>query len=388
MENWNDKLTEVNTILDESLSNYFTDVYAVWETKEQIELWKEVKNNTTNPLFWTWSDWDLVVPLWTTYNLDSWIYNFRKIIIEWTLTTASTSWDIVIKSQYTSIINWSIDFSWKETSYRWSNTIYTSVWEIFNIWATWQWWNWWNWYNLGAWFWLWWTAQNGYWWWWAWWPWSNAPSYPIWWNWTNWWIPWVWWASKSNSYTSATVDVVWNNATWLWAWWWWWFWVSSYTWSIASWFWWVTDPTIWTWQDWWAGSYIRSSWFCSAWWWGGWWWRYWYNWLNTFLYLNNILWNWSIKTNWENGKNGWSWWAGANYSWLWAWTNYWWSGWWWWWWWSSWALWVFYIWDISWLTFQNNVWNWWLWWSWAVWWSWWLAWWISTKIIKDISTIF
>lgn len=38
-----DKLKEPSSVIDEKDSNYYTDVYSPGETKEQLELGKEVK---------------------------------------------------------------------------------------------------------------------------------------------------------------------------------------------------------------------------------------------------------------------------------------------------------------------------------------------------------
>lgn len=42
-----DKLTEINTTLDESSSPYYTDMYNAWETKEQLQVWFEVAKPKT-----------------------------------------------------------------------------------------------------------------------------------------------------------------------------------------------------------------------------------------------------------------------------------------------------------------------------------------------------
>ena len=58
----NDKLTDINTTVDETISPYFSDVFSPWETKEQLEIWLEVKNPglwtktfTTVSSFWLWN---------------------------------------------------------------------------------------------------------------------------------------------------------------------------------------------------------------------------------------------------------------------------------------------------------------------------------------------
>lgn len=42
--NKDDKLTNIKTVVDESSTPYFTDVYSPWETKEQLKVWEEVES--------------------------------------------------------------------------------------------------------------------------------------------------------------------------------------------------------------------------------------------------------------------------------------------------------------------------------------------------------
>ena len=50
-----DKLSEVNTVIDEKTKPYFTDVFSPWETKEQLRIGKEVKPLATASLIFAGS---------------------------------------------------------------------------------------------------------------------------------------------------------------------------------------------------------------------------------------------------------------------------------------------------------------------------------------------
>ena len=48
----NDKLQEINTTMSDESNKYFSDVFTPGETKEQLEIGKQVKGSTGGGKFW------------------------------------------------------------------------------------------------------------------------------------------------------------------------------------------------------------------------------------------------------------------------------------------------------------------------------------------------
>ena len=89
-----DKLSEVKTTVDESISPYYTDVFTPWETKEQLVVWEEVAKpwvfkgvidtatiTTTTDNVYNFSvadpDWE-ILSIWITWN---WVYQEKTFEI-------------------------------------------------------------------------------------------------------------------------------------------------------------------------------------------------------------------------------------------------------------------------------------------------------------------
>jgi len=51
----NEKLADINTVIDEKTKPYFTDVFSPWETKEQLRIGKEVKPLVTSSSIFAWT---------------------------------------------------------------------------------------------------------------------------------------------------------------------------------------------------------------------------------------------------------------------------------------------------------------------------------------------
>lgn len=131
----NDKINEINTTIIEDITPYYTDVFSPWETKQQLELWKEVKNIDTWWKFYCWNSSNKNWHIWT--QIISWIW-FKPKMVSITAVYATSSW--------WSISYWQSNINLNQFSiYSMSNpnawaTSYTS-WNIIN--CDWQYsWNW------------------------------------------------------------------------------------------------------------------------------------------------------------------------------------------------------------------------------------------------------
>lgn len=80
-----DKLTDIKTTTDESIENYYTDVYNPWSTKEQLSVWQEVAQEK--------------IHTWTIDTSDS---GLEKVSNVYNLSVANPDWKII-----------SIEITWK-----------------------------------------------------------------------------------------------------------------------------------------------------------------------------------------------------------------------------------------------------------------------------------
>ena len=311
-----------------------------------------------DPVYWDWSDWDLVISENTILN--AWQqYQFHNLTIcSWATVSFTWNWWAKIKVANLFINEWIIDTTDLDVdnhSYRDS----TSFCEICN--CAWnskiEFWKWWCWWMQCCW-WRWWNGWDA----------IACDTCSCVWAWWTWWATaWNWWK--------------WYNCWW-WGWW------------ACCWSWW----SAWNWLNWW-------NWWCNtcesqAFWWGWWWgWFYTWNWGN----WGNATYCWSVSCqlcimwgNWGNWGILWNWWKGWDISWYWTWWTWWawvcwwqWGNWsrynlkelwyWWKWWdWYYWGNWWNWAWGYSFNTWQssyNNIpcraWNWWKWWAWLVPWQWW-----------------
>lgn len=142
-----DKLKDLSTTLSEWTEQYFTDVFSPWETKEQLEVWREVKGdikitknsavkNITQSAFTTVS----YTGLWFTPKLlqanayaasgangsfSYWTYfNWITNAFNWyAWGTASIGWNIASVQSPTAFISASVvslDSDWFTIQYTWS----------------------------------------------------------------------------------------------------------------------------------------------------------------------------------------------------------------------------------------------------------------------------
>jgi len=80
-----DKLTEINTNTDESIKDYYTDVYNPWNTKEQLTIWNEVKT----PVLKTWTIDTADITLEKVNN----VYNLSVPNPDWEIFTLEIIWN-------------------------------------------------------------------------------------------------------------------------------------------------------------------------------------------------------------------------------------------------------------------------------------------------------
>ena len=108
----NDKLTDVDTTVDESTTPYFTDVFSPWETKEQLTIWDEVAKakefkwtfdtsliSTTTDNIYNFSVADpslAILSIWITWG---WIYEEKTIQIP-------NSWALAYTQLETELKDW------------------------------------------------------------------------------------------------------------------------------------------------------------------------------------------------------------------------------------------------------------------------------------------
>lgn len=329
---------------------------------------KKVKYSVLNDwqVFWTGSDWDLVVD--TSTCLANWqpaicfieakTRNFRNLTIcSGSRLAFCWLWNPVIR------ISWCLCNLWIIDTYNWQQALRDcfralNFWVLKNaIWVSWcaitqrsAWW-----------------VPNGN---------SGRAGTCIWSRWWSGWAAWQNWGAWSQ-YTMCGYTVYWGawwagaTCAWWWGWWWW----MEWWWTCAQWCDWcpATPCYWWNWWDWWSVSW------CSAWWWGWWywycrWWKWW-NW-STWRWL--YWWNW-----WDSMFCGWDWWQSCC-----AWH-------WWYWhlikWWDWWASTSVYACAAHWWNWWDSIrWNWWAWWrncdsfngcgwqpwSWwnSIWWNWGNAW--------------
>ena len=332
-------------------SFYLNDKIEVWWWISKTTNVSDIvlKYNNTMP-FWDWSDWDLILNVCWTYQIESWNYN--NVILScdswiWTLFCALTDKPIIINCLWDFILNnVQIDFSWRFT---WDNkyTIQNFLWNTLELdwnkwyfWAWWWWWNSWKWWNNSS----WWCIR------------ADTTSWN-WATWINWW--WSWWNWIVSIYAWWNADLtIWNWKPWnSFMWWNWWRGYDAWCWLAWEWVWLWATTLWWNWNNW--------SWYPS--WWGWWWWWEWWKWWVPLIL--NVKWNIilsTVKLNWWTWWTWWNWWNWWNWlysNWYWAW--WWWWGWWWWAWWNWWWLYINYWWELTFSSsnFQSNWWAWWTWWS-------------------------
>lgn len=84
----NEKLADINTVIDEKTKPYFTDVFSPGETKEQLRIGKEVKAIATTSSIFAWS----VTYTTTGVKTVSWVWFTPRLIkIHACLATGSIS---------------------------------------------------------------------------------------------------------------------------------------------------------------------------------------------------------------------------------------------------------------------------------------------------------
>lgn len=278
------------------------------ELEEQNDWWDEtLKITWLYPIFWDWSDWDLVIVNWETVNLDlNTIYQYNSINIQtwWVLSTTDIEWIMKIKCKWTCNIDWIINLNWKIV---WdtediSNIIYSA--DVL-AWSDWVWWvGWKGWDDVSDW-WVGWTTTVKRWGWWGWWGWdSSSDDWTAWENWEDWGLWWVW-----------TWSYPWWNGWDGWEWWKGWASLMLYV-KFITWAWNINS----NWSDWiaWENwSYMANRWWG---WWGGAWAAAWW-WAILIIFFNNSF-------SWVISQISWSDWVWWTWWWEYLWDNWWSAVWW------------------------------------------------------------
>jgi len=263
-----------------------------------------------DPVYWDWSDGDLVISENTILNAGQ-QYQFSNLTIcPWAVVSFSWNGWAKIKVANLFINEWTIDTTDLDVDaheYR-DSTSFCMICNCAFYWINepWKWWCWWI------------DRAWSY----HWWDWWNAIETPNWYS--N--CVWAWW--------SCWRRAAWNPwSRWFCCWWWWWWWwtqawtctsVSCYI-CMTSWCPW-NWLNWWDWWRWWYDNYYTSN-FALWWWWGWWWWYYtwkwWKGWDSFWIpcrpsttcfaecYQANY---WKIRKWW----NWWNWWILWNW---WAWWN-------------------------------------------------------------------
>lgn len=316
-----------------------------------IQLWGSFKAISTTELYydisyepvlniavlWDWSDWNVVIPSWTTTLTRDMYYNNLTVQTGWVL---NPNWYLIfvrwaLKTEWT----WKIARNWNAGTNWWLPT-WGAWWGALNQWSIWwevQAWAWWAWSNSSNWesgsAWMsaspWYTTIGGA----TWWVWWTAWSY-VWWNWWIWWISTQW--EFYNKYFIPRMVSFFTTVLW-------------YKWPASS--------------GWWGG-WCYFSW---TWWggWGGWW-----NWWCIIISVYSTIWTINIESKWWNWGNWYPWnnrWGGG------------WGGW-------NWGVVLFFYTASKWtptISATLTLWN---WWTWAL--HWWTAWWNwNSWILYSIPTI-
>lgn len=119
----NDKLSEINTTVEESVNPYFTDVFSPWETKEQLRVWKEVKGDLLPLAACLIQSWTQSISTWSQTTI-TWLST-----VSWDSWMTATADRITIIQDWTYLVSISIfDATWSATWVRnavivknWSN---------------------------------------------------------------------------------------------------------------------------------------------------------------------------------------------------------------------------------------------------------------------------
>lgn len=103
MDDKNDKLGEIKTIVDESVKPYFTDIYSPWETKEQLRIGKEVKEQATTTKTYCFatksSTQSISTATWTVVTLDTYETNDTDMSATADRITITKAWQYLINAQ-------------------------------------------------------------------------------------------------------------------------------------------------------------------------------------------------------------------------------------------------------------------------------------------------
>ena len=141
----NDKITEIETVINEKIEPYYTDIYSPWETKEQLRIWKEVtwtigtqtkiiivQNSTLWSISYTWLwfkpttiEADFYCQNWSNscfwhWYYSWWIYKTYQVYWWW----SSSPWSYIASWQnagwYIQASVTSLDKDWFTINYTWS----------------------------------------------------------------------------------------------------------------------------------------------------------------------------------------------------------------------------------------------------------------------------
>lgn len=141
----------VDQIIQESTNPYYTDIFSPWETKEQLRIWKEVKDYKPNNKYCLSTWWTTTLSYWwsaviwiTTYTWnDTWMQTWSNrititqtwvyTIFAWWYWNSSACWEDM---QTRLVSNWSTILAWEKRANDSSYTIKTTIswWWLLTVW--------------------------------------------------------------------------------------------------------------------------------------------------------------------------------------------------------------------------------------------------------------
>lgn len=365
------------------LKDEYESKFEYGKSVEQLDYNVQIRNKPKSDFFGDWSDGDLFVPTGSTKTLSPWTYNYRRIIIDGTLTGDSYG-TYVLRGNSEVSINWDIDFSSIAYSYESASSAISTYFGSLTTGVTWQGWT---------------GGGSDYVWAAAWWVWQSGYGGGWRWGFVQWTPSNISWGAGGSG---GTANNPWGgqilmNQTLL---------TNGYGWNAAwsSWggggggamnFTWATFTTAqsgtgWVATEWANGSAWEASFLSNLTagtallgGWGGGGGSPWANGANLVCYFSNLSWSGTISTNWHNWYSGGAGWAGNNGNsggggwgggWLWG------------------ALAVYYTWDASSITTSNTAWSGGTGGTYGWPWTWpvgnnWSAWTSGTKTIVDVSAL-
>ena len=130
MDKITDKIEIPDNVIEEPANNYFSDVFSPWETKEQLEIGKEVKGSIGwNYASWYGSRlssawiWQVTIPVWFTPKLVKIRAVYASGEWAWSEWTYNGTWDGICTYFYNQ--NWSY---YTGSSYDTTKVLYIRDW--------------------------------------------------------------------------------------------------------------------------------------------------------------------------------------------------------------------------------------------------------------------